>query len=95
MKVTTITKRLAALVAAKKVQKNSSAYRLIIEACETGRALVRPCWTSGRGRYCSNLDYTADVCRLLDALRVQYVRGNDAPRGGLPGNFIRIKHLEA
>lgn len=95
MKVTTITKRLAALVDAKKVQKNSSAYRLIIEACETGRALVRPCWTSGRGRYCSNLDYTADVCRILDALRVQYVRGNDAPRGGLPGNFIQIKHLEA
>lgn len=95
MKVTTITKRLAALVAAKKVQKNSSAYRLIIEACETGRALVRPCWTSGRGRYCSNLDYTAAVCRLLDALRVQYVQGNDAPRGGLHGNFIQIKHLES
>ena len=82
MKVTTITKRLAALVAAKKVQKNSSAYRLIIEACETGRARVRPCWTSGRGRFCSNMDYTADTCHLFDLLRVQYERGNDAPCGG-------------
>lgn len=95
MKASTITKRLAALVAAKKVQKNCSAYRLILQACETGRAVIRPCWTSGAGRFCSNLDYTATVCRLLDALRVQYVRGNDAPRGGLPGNFIQIKHLEA
>lgn len=95
MKASTITKRLAALVATKKVQKNCSAYRLILQACETGRAVIRPCWTSGAGRFCSNLDYTADVCRLLDALRVQYVQGNDAPRGGLPGNFIQIKHLEA
>lgn len=28
-------------------------------------------------------------------LRVQYERGNDAPRGGLTGNFIRIKNFNA
>lgn len=51
---------------------------------------VRPVWTSGSGRYCKNCDHTRDVCAVLDALRVKYVTGNDAPRGGLTGNYIKI-----
>ena len=53
--------------------------------------VVRPCKTSGSGRFTTNLDYTADVCRLLDSLRIKYEVGNDAPRGGLTGNYIKIK----
>ena len=52
--------------------------------------LIRPVWTSGRGRFCSNCDHTADICAVLDALRVKYVIGNDAPKGGLTGNYIKI-----
>ena len=95
MKANTILSRLEKLASEKRVNKNTSAYKLVMAACKNGSDVIRPCWTSGSGRFCSNMDYTADVCRLLDALRVQYVRGNDAPRGGLPGNFIQIKHLEA
>ena len=94
MKANTILARLARLASEKRVKKNTSAYRLVVSSCETGRALIRPCWTSGSGRFCSNMDYTDEVCRLLDLLRVQYERGNDAPRGGLTGNYVKIKHLE-
>ena len=52
--------------------------------------VIRPVWTSGRGRFCTNCDHTRDICAVLDALRVKYVTGNDAPRGGLTGNYIKI-----
>lgn len=95
MKATTILKRLEKLASEKRVNKTSSSYKLVVSACQTGNAVIRPCWTSGTGRYCSNLDYTADTRRLLDVLRVGYEFGNDAPRGGLTGNFIKIKNFTA
>lgn len=93
MKAKTILKRLEKLVSEKRVNKNASAYKLIATACQMGNAVIRPCWTSGTGRYCSNLDYTNVTCCLLDMMHVQYERGNDAPRGGLTGNFVKIKNL--
>lgn len=56
-------------------------------------------WRVSRGSglfFCSNCDYTRDICAVLDALRIKYELrnkyelGNDAPRGGLPGNYIKI-----
>lgn len=88
MKKETIKKRLDA----KCVNKNSSAYRLLNEwLAKDGNTIIRPCWTSGRGRYCTNLDYTTQTVALLEILHVRYEVGNDAPRGGLTGNFIKIK----
>lgn len=52
--------------------------------------IIRPCWTSGTGRYCKNMDYTREICEVLDALRVNYEIGNDAPRGGATGKYINI-----
>lgn len=54
------------------------------------QGVIRPCDTSGTGRYTTLLDYTQDVCNLLDELKVKYICGNDAPRGGLCGNWIRV-----
>lgn len=54
------------------------------------KKLIRPCYTAGRGRYIHNADHTFEVCALLDRLGVKYEKGNDAPRGGLTGNYIRI-----
>lgn len=88
MKKETIKKRLDA----KWVNKNSSAYKLLTEwLTKDGNPIIRPCWTSGRGRYCTNLDYTTQTVTLLELLRVRYEVGNDALRGGLTGNFIKIK----
>ena len=52
--------------------------------------VIRPVWTSGSGRFCKNMNYTRDICAVLDSLRVKYEAGNDAPRGGLTGNYIKI-----
>jgi len=52
--------------------------------------LIRPCYAAGRGRFIHNADHTFEVCALLDRLGVKYVKGNDAPRGGLTGNYIRV-----
>ena len=66
-----------------KSNKPLCTYRII-------QGLIRPCDTSGSGRYTTLLDYTKDVCSLLDELKVKYVWGNDAPRGGRCGNWIKI-----
>jgi len=65
----------------------------VMEPMKTGRIwgnIIRPCYTSGHGRFVTNMDYTCEICRLLDLLKVKYEVGNDAPRGGQTGNFIKI-----
>lgn len=87
MKKETIQKRLEKA----NVNKTTSAYKLLTNwLSKEGNDIIRTCWTSGRGRYTSNMDYTADFERLLTTLRVRYERGNDSPRGGLTGNYIKI-----
>lgn len=53
-------------------------------------AFIRPCKTSGSGRFTKNADYTADICAALDILGIEYTSGNDSPRGGKTGNFIKL-----
>jgi hypothetical protein len=95
MKATTLIKRLQHAAEVKKVSKSSNAYRLVMEyangVLEHGcNFAIRPCHTSGRGRYTTNIDRTSEVCWLLDVLGVKFETGNDSPRGGKTGNFIRI-----
>jgi len=52
--------------------------------------IIRTVHTSGSGRFTSNLDYTRDCCNILTFLKVKFEPGNDSPRGGLTGNFIKI-----
>jgi len=52
--------------------------------------IIRPCHTSGTGRFCTNLDYTDQIKYLLDKIGVKYISGNDSPRGGKTGNFIKV-----
>ena len=87
MKKETIAKRLGKA----KVNKTTSAYQLLtVWLSNPLSPVIRPCWTSGKGRFCKNMDYTQDLCTLLESLRVRYELGNDAPREGKTGNYIRI-----
>lgn len=52
--------------------------------------VIRPVYTLGSGRRSTNQDHTLAVTQLLDLLGVKYETGNDAPRGGLTGNYIKI-----
>lgn len=81
-----------------KGSKNTVAYKIITDVLENTnksgcyfKGLIRPVYTSGRGRFTSNLDYTLYVCQILDLLKVKYITGNDSPRCGKTGNFIQIK----
>jgi len=69
--------------------KSSFAYKATQSVIE-GERLIRPCHTSGSGRFTSNLDYTDDVVELLSLVGIKYEIGNDSPRGGKTGNFIKI-----
>lgn len=51
---------------------------------------IRPVKTTGRGLFTHNLDYTSYTERLLKLLSLKFKRGNDAPRGGLSGNYIVV-----
>ena len=52
--------------------------------------LIRPCYTSGSGRFTSNQDHTKSTCKLLSLIGIEYVLTNDAPRGSATGNLITI-----
>ena len=69
--------------------KNTVAYRTI-SALTSNNQLLRPVHTSGSGRFTSNLDYTSDFKELLDIVGLKYEFGNDAPKGGLTGNYFKI-----
>lgn len=74
-----------------KVKKEWS---LIMDALNGGKNEIRPCHTSGRGRFCKNMDYTAEVAALLKKAKIKFVKKNDAPRGGKEGNYITLTHIE-
>jgi len=93
MKRSTLEKRLEKYTGA----KNSVAYKMAKELI-TGEKntykvygnLIRPVHTSGSGRFTQNLDYTEKCLEILTFLKLKFEVGNDAPRGGLTGNYIKI-----
>lgn len=73
-----------------KVKKEWS---LIVDALNGGKNIIRPCYVSGRGRFATNMDYTAEVADLLTKANIKFHQGNDAPRGGKEGNYIILTHI--
>lgn len=74
--------------------KAKKEWSLIMDALNSGKNTIRPCHTSGRGRFCKNMDYTTEVTALLKKANIKYVTGNDAPRSGKEGNYIILTHIE-
>ena len=89
MKAKTLQKRLDRYKGAKN-SKKVQFIKSLINGTNNGSNIIRPCHTSGRGGFCSNLDYTKETEELLQLLGLKFKSGNDAPRGGLTGNFIFI-----
>lgn len=82
--------RLKEAAEALKMSKGCYAYQTLTKIDPTKCDKVRTCHSSGRGRFTTCLDYTADFRRLLDAAGIRYEHGNDAPRGGKCGQYIII-----
>lgn len=95
MTTATLTKRLATRYTG---SKSTIAYRIVCDVINgTNNSFtirpdgtIRPCYTSGNGRFTSNQDHTGALCSLLDLIGVKYTRGNDAPRGGATGQWVRV-----
>lgn len=55
---------------------------------ETG--IIRPVMVQGRGRFTKNADHTEKILFALDLMRIKYVCGNDASKGGKHGDYIKL-----
>lgn len=75
-----------------KKNKNFGEYRLVRDWIEQShiRKEIRSCYTSGRGRFTKNMDYTPGVGEILTLIGVKYEMGNDAPKGSPTGNYYKI-----
>ena len=52
--------------------------------------VIRPCYCICDGRYTKYADHTEAICTTLDRFGIEYTVGNDAPRGGKKGNYIKL-----
>lgn len=50
---------------------------------------IRPCYTTGHGKRTKNSDHAVAVRSFLQNLGLTYEHGNDAPRGGRTGEWIK------
>ena len=95
MKVETILRRLEA----SKTNKRSSVYNLVVSFCEDYKngkyKVIHTCKGNGYrfGRYHGLTDKTTELTSLLNKLRVSYEKGNDAPRGGRLGTYVKIINM--
>lgn len=67
--------------------KNTHVCKMIKDLFETGEC--RPVIQYGNGRRISYRDYTSEVLSFINKTSIEI--GNDAPRGGAMGKFIRLK----
>lgn len=52
--------------------------------------LIRPCKYSFNGKRVSVVDYRWQIMEALTSCKIRFETGNDAPRGGAEGNYIKI-----
>ena len=71
------------------LSKTSMAYRFAKEVIE-GKKEIRPVYTSGTGRFCSNQDHTEATKAVLTKMGIEFIFSNDSKRGGLTGNLLNI-----
>ena len=70
--------------------QNKKSFNLIVELLTIG--ICRPVVSYGYGRYITYRDYTDDILAIINTNSVEI--GNDAPRGGKLGKFIKIKNVK-
>ncbi|MCP4984924.1 MAG: hypothetical protein GY928_02310 [Colwellia sp.] len=77
----------------KENSKNSNGYGYA-KCLLTTKKRVYTCHTSGSGRFTTNTDGTDAAIKILqDAglkLNIDFVTGNDSPRGGKTGNYVEL-----
>ena len=88
-KRTSLEKRINKLVAEKRLSKNSLVYSWVSNL-QTNEVL-RPVFVQGKTfKHSSLIDKQLELSLVLRTLGIEYVVGNDAPRGGKTGAFVKI-----
>ena len=52
--------------------------------------ITRTGYYSGSGRFTTACSFMVDFTSFLDAMKIKYTTGNDAPRGGVSGEYVKI-----
>lgn len=71
------------------LNKSSIVYKLIREVIE-GSKSIRPCYSTGSGRWTRNQDCTVLLDIAFRKIGIEYTMSNDSPRGGATGKLITI-----
>ena len=88
--VTSVEKKVAKLVAEKKLSKSSIIYGWLNQLI-SGEKMFRPVYSQGSSWKNSSLfDRRVEFTTVLKAIGIEFEQGNDAPRGGKTGAFIKI-----
>lgn len=65
-------------------------YEEVIELLNNPERTMRPVYWAGHGRNISLHDSSANLEQGLSMLGIDYETGNDAPKGGKNGYFVRL-----
>jgi hypothetical protein len=62
--------------------------KMLEDVLKTG--FVRTGYYNGSGKWATAQDFTAAVSQILSDLQIAHEKGNDASKGGVSGNFIKL-----
>ena len=68
------------------ISRNSLAYKLAVAAIENPNQKIR----THRIYRVSQKSHQGDVVRILKGSGIDHSTGNDAPKGGISGNFVKV-----
>ena len=77
-------------IAAELQKGRSGAHKLAAMSVASPGMQVRTGYYTGTSRHTKAVDLLPDVCRLLDGYGILYLKGNDAPRGGVAGGWVQV-----
>lgn len=90
MKVETIENRIKKNLCTKKGEIRKKYINVLQELADYPEQTWRPVHWCGYGRYIYLYDHMCDYVEVFDALGLKYERGNDTPRRGQGGCYIRL-----
>ena len=71
-----------------RISKTSKTHDFLVALLDNGRVYTG--YYRGSGWRTTAVDYTGEICDQLNKLGIAYTTGNDAPRGGVHGNYVEI-----
>jgi hypothetical protein len=88
---TQIAKRIEKAIAAKQIRKGTIVHEWL-QSIVIGKVInFRPVYTQGSSwKHSSLINKQSELAAALTAIKLSFTSGNDAPRGGKTGAFIRI-----